>query len=207
MWWFLFPLLQGGDYGGAGLTHCPLPAVRQHSLTTSSWVRALACRHGIADAGSQRHSTRICTHVHTCPHTHMHHSRAVWLGHRMLKELGILIFCKQPLTQDKLGPLIMKKANFIDLPVLRSLASPLEMASSTSIARPTLTHRPEARAGLNELCRAKTRALWRGSVVKSLIGQNNWSVRHRSITKEVMEARKAGNGYREPEFIRTKSQE
>lgn len=77
------------------------------------------------------------------------------------------------------------------------------------IALPTLTCKPEARAGLNEFCGAKTRTLWfgGGSAVKSLIGQNNRPVSHRSISKGITEARKARNGYREPEFTRTTAKE
>lgn len=44
-----------------------------------------------------------------------------------------------------------------------------------------------------------------GKVAKSLIGQNNWSVSYRSISKGVIEARKAQNGCRETELIRIKT--
>lgn len=67
-----------------------------------------------------RDTSHAWAHVHTCAHAHtLPTARQSSRDTGQLKGLGILKFCKQPLTQDKLGPLIMQKANFIDLPVLQ----------------------------------------------------------------------------------------
>ena len=202
--WFLFPALQWGSW----LTHHTPPAVWQGFTTSASGCRTLSCRRRNNRHWETDRQTDTHTHTHTHTHTYCHHIREVWSRHGEAQRAGppeVLQIATNPRQSSPINNEKCQSHWFACLPVYFLLFS--EWQTLPLIALPSLTHRPDAGADLDEFWGPQSRAPWDGggNVVKSLIGQNNWSVSYRSISKGVIEARKAQNGYRETEFIRIKT--